>query len=92
MKIRVAGVARKLAILTGMVLACVYLAWATSEDPKFNKASFENEPLDTRLAPIDQAVTLARHTLADGSVGTLLVEQYDGTRLVGVYLRQIGGT
>ncbi|MEO0439132.1 MAG: fumarylacetoacetate hydrolase family protein [Pseudomonadota bacterium] len=92
MKIRVAGVARNLAILTGVVLACVYLAWATSEDPKSNKASFENEPLDTRLAPIDQAVTLARHALADGSVGTLLVEQYDGTRLVGVYLRQIGGT
>lgn len=68
-----------------LLLAIVLvLAWATSPDPRGNVATFEQRALTLQLAPMQEAVTLARVSRRDGSVATLLVTglEHDGIRAV----------
>ena len=44
------------AILIGILALAVFGLWATSPDPKFNPASFEQEPLKMTVAPFEEAV------------------------------------
>ncbi|WOJ92217.1 fumarylacetoacetate hydrolase family protein [Congregibacter variabilis] len=67
-----------------------FIAWLTSEDPKFNIASFENEPLTLEIADLDTALTLAQYTAANGDIVTLLVEAIDGSKVSGVTLTDLG--
>ena len=71
------------------VLAAV-LAWATSPDPKGNPASFEEAALDPRLAPMAQALTLARFAGGDGKPVTLLVTGFDEAGVTGIALTDLG--
>ncbi len=70
--------------------ASLFLAWATSPDPRGNPASFEDAPLASRLAPLSQAATLASFTSDAGDVATLLVMGVDGEQVTGVDLTEIG--
>ena len=62
-----------LGLLFGLAAVALAIAWATSPDPKFNVASFEDEELVTTLAPLDQAITLAQTRGEGGAIATLLV-------------------
>lgn len=64
----------------------VTLAWWTSPDPKFNPASFEDEPLETGIAPLEQALSLAQFYDETGDTRTLLVTEYDGDTVTGLVL------
>lgn len=74
----------------GVLVAGVVAAWASSPDPRFNPASFEDAPLAERLAPLDQAVTLAQFRGADGRARTLLVLSREGERVTGIDLAELG--
>lgn len=72
---------RALSWVVAMLLlgvAALAIAWATSPDPKFNPASFEQEELVPTVAPIELAATLAQVQQADGTIATLLVTSFDG--------------
>nr|WP_240049008.1 fumarylacetoacetate hydrolase family protein [Parerythrobacter lutipelagi] len=62
----------------------------TSPDPRYNPASFEEEPLELGLAPLDQAITLARFAGDDGRVRTMVVTSWDDETAKGIDLEQIG--
>lgn len=68
------------------VAVLLALAWATSPDPKFNPASFEDTPLVEAVAPLDQATTLAQFMGEDGAVRTILVTGFDDDTVTGVDL------
>lgn len=68
----------------------VFAAWATAPDPKFNPASFESEPLAAGIAPLEDAVTLARFRRDDGRAGTMLVLERSGERITGIDLAELG--
>lgn len=68
----------------------LFAAWATSPDPQFNRASFEDKPLVARLAPLDEAVTLAQFRADDGRVRTVLVLAHEGERVTGIDLGDLG--
>lgn len=70
--------------------AGILAAWATSPDPRYNPASFEEEPLELGLAPLDEAITLARFAGDDGKVRTMLVNSWDGETASGIDLEQLG--
>ena len=55
------------------ITVTVFTAWVTSPDPRFNPASFEDQPLVQGLAPLEQAITLAQFRAPNGSTRTLLV-------------------
>ena len=76
--------------VAAMAIAGVTIAWATSPDPHKNPASFEDEPVQVRLAPFEEAVTLAQFDGGDGGSATLLVLEFDGQRVSGVDLRELG--
>jgi 2-keto-4-pentenoate hydratase/2-oxohepta-3-ene-1,7-dioic acid hydratase in catechol pathway len=75
-----------------VVLATLGLAaaWATSPDPRGNPASFEDAPLDPQLAPLDEALTLARYRGDDGKPATLLVTAFDTASVTGIPLAALG--
>jgi len=50
---------KTLALIIGLPVAGVFLAWVSSADPKYNRASFETEPLVQRIADLNEAITLA---------------------------------
>jgi len=81
---KVAGAALALIVLG------VVVAWATSQQAPFNPATFEDQPLEMRIAPLNDAVTLAQRRKADGSVSTILVLALDNERLQGIDLAQLG--
>ena len=85
---------RKVTIwLVGSIVAAgmvVFLAWASSPDPKHNPATFEQEPVELSLAPAGQAVTLAQYRTPNGEITTLAVQAYDGVRVVGIDLAELG--
>jgi 2-keto-4-pentenoate hydratase/2-oxohepta-3-ene-1,7-dioic acid hydratase in catechol pathway len=70
--------------------ASVFAAWASAPDPRFNPASFENAPLVQRIAPIEEAVTLAQFRSSDGRIRTLLVLTRAGERVTGIDLSALG--
>ncbi len=68
----------------------VFLAWATSPDPKFNPASFEGQPVVIEIAPLEEAVTVAQFLSDDGEMITMLVTAYDEGLVSGIDLANIG--
>lgn len=79
-----------LALVAALAALAILLAWATSPDPKGNPASFEEAPLDPRLAPMSEALTLARFAGDDGRPGTLLVTGFDQASVTGIVLTDLG--
>lgn len=67
----------------------VFTAWATSTDPRFNAASFEDKPLVQRLAPLEHAITLAQFRGPNGGTRTLLVLARDGENVTGIDLAEL---
>lgn len=76
--------------LLALSSAGILAAWATSPDPRYNPASFEEEPLELGLAPPDEAITLARFAGDDGRVRTMAVTSWDGETATGIDLEQLG--
>lgn len=79
-----------LAAVVAVLVAGTVIAWVTSPDPTGNPASFEDAPLDPRLAPMDEALTLAQYELEFGEAATLLVTGFDGESVTGVDLADLG--
>ena len=67
----------------------VFTAWATSPDPRFNPASFEDKPLVQGLAPLEQAITLAQLHAPNGDTHTLLVLAREGESVTGIDLAEL---
>ena len=70
--------------------AIVFTAWATSPDPRFNPATFEDKPLVQGLAPLEQAITLAQFRAPNGDTHTLLVLGREGESVTGIDLAKLG--
>lgn len=70
--------------------AGVFAAWASAPDPRFNPASFEDAPLVPRIAPIEEAVTLAQFRGSNGRIRTLLVLTRASERVTGIDLAALG--
>jgi len=68
----------------------VFTAWATSPDPQFNPASFEEEPLVQGFAPLEQAITRAQVRAPNGDTHTLLVLGREGESVTGIDLAELG--
>ncbi len=84
---RIAKIASALAVL----IACgVFVAWATSPDPRFNPATFEDAPLAPKLAAREEALTLAQYALESGETATMLVTGFDSESVSGVDLTDLG--
>ena len=64
-------------------IAVLYIAWVTAKDPKFNPASFEDKPLMARLAPIEEATTLAQYLDEGGSPSTMVVISFSERAVTG---------
>lgn len=79
-------IVKLLVALVAVLVAGTVIAWATSPDPKGNPASFEDAPLDPRLAPLDEALTLASYESETDAIATLLVTGFDGETVTGVDL------
>lgn len=80
-------IASGIVVLTGAIIT---IAWATSPDPKFNPASFEDAALVEGIAPLDQATTLAQFEDDNGAVRTVLVTSFTDVTVSGVDLREFG--
>jgi len=78
------------AAVLGVSAAGIFAAWANAPDPRFNPASFEDEPLVQRVAPLDEAITLAQFRGRDGQPRTLLVLARDGEQVMGIDLAALG--
>ena len=74
-----------------LMVGALAIAWATSPDPRGNPASFEDDPPQAIIAPLDRAVTLASYLTSDGARATLLVTSSEGDAVSGVDLVAIGG-
>lgn len=79
-----------LAVVAGVAVLGVFAVWASAPDPRFNPASFEDGPLVQRIAPIEEAVTLAQFRGSDGPIRTLLVLTRAGERVTGIDLSALG--
>lgn len=75
-----------------ILMAAAFLAWATSPDPKYNQASFEDAPLVYAIAPIEEAITLAQYLDDSWAIRTLMVLKIEGASINGVDLRDLGAT
>jgi len=84
------NVGKYLGILTILLSLAGLLAWATSPDLKFNPASFEDEPLIERIAPLHEAVTLAQYQNESGETVTIQVLGFSGETVTGVKLTELG--
>lgn len=75
-----------------LLAASLSIAWITSPDPRYNDASFEDQPLEMKLAPLEQAITLAQHQdQADSNrVRTMVVLEMKENVVVGVDLENLG--
>ena len=78
-----------LAVLV-LLAAGLFIAWATSPDPKGNLASFEDSLLEPVIAPLSEAVTLASYRTSDGQVAIVLVSELVGETVTGVDLALLG--
>ena len=68
----------------------IFLAWLTSPDPKFNKASFEDAPFEQGLASFADALTLAQYVDETGETVTLMVTNVTSNAVQGVKLSDLG--
>lgn len=75
-----------------LVVVAALIAWATTPDPKFNPASFEEEPLVASVAPLSEAVTLSQFANKDGVVQTMLVLTFTPDSVTGIDLEAFGAT
>lgn len=73
-----------------VVAMVVAVAWLTSPDLQFNPASFEKDSLVQRLAPPEEATTLAQFRNAEGEIRTVLVTGYNKETIAGIDLRELG--
>ncbi|MEM0929283.1 MAG: fumarylacetoacetate hydrolase family protein [Pseudomonadota bacterium] len=80
-----------LGLIVAIVAAGLFIAWGTSDDPKFNPATFEDEPFEQEMADISVAATLAQYKDDDGETVTLFVEGYNDDVVTGVALSDMGG-
>ncbi|MEO1045916.1 MAG: fumarylacetoacetate hydrolase family protein [Pseudomonadota bacterium] len=82
------------AIIVGTVMLLLavglLIAWATSPDPRYNIASFEDKPLQSTIAPLEEAVTLAQFRDSRGVTHTILVTGFAGETVIGVDLVAMG--
>lgn len=83
-------VGKWLAVVAGVAVLGVFAAWASAPDPWFNPASFEDESLVQRIAPIEEAVTLAQFRGSEGRIRTLLVLTRAGESVTGIDLSALG--
>jgi len=65
-------------------------AWVTSADPRYNPASFEEEPLEMGLVPFEEAITLAQFRGEDGGTHTMVVTNWNGETAIGIDLEELG--
>lgn len=79
-------------IFSAMIVAIIFLDWATSPDPIGNPASFEAEPLAQTIAPLDEAITLAQFKGENGATVTLQVLEFAGNSVSGIDLAELGAT
>lgn len=70
--------------------ASVFIAWITSEDPETNPASFEDTPLEMKLSPLSEAVTLAQFRNDQDETVTLLVTDNENGRVTGIDFADLG--
>jgi 2-keto-4-pentenoate hydratase/2-oxohepta-3-ene-1,7-dioic acid hydratase in catechol pathway len=70
----------------------VFAAWLTSPDPRYNPASFEDKPLEMRLAPLEEAVTLAQFHDQEGQKRTMIVLDLEGETVTGIDLENLGAS
>jgi 2-keto-4-pentenoate hydratase/2-oxohepta-3-ene-1,7-dioic acid hydratase in catechol pathway len=78
-------------VFAGLLLsALTFLAWLSSPDPKFNKASFESKALTQSIADPDRALTLAQYRAGEGEVVTLLVDAVHEGKISGIDLADLG--
>ena len=78
--------ARFSALLLLIIDGLTFIAWVSSPDPKYNPASFEEEPIEASLADLSEAIILAQYKSGDGETVTLLVEAYEGEFVTGIDL------
>jgi 2-keto-4-pentenoate hydratase/2-oxohepta-3-ene-1,7-dioic acid hydratase in catechol pathway len=84
------AIGKWLAIIVVVVAIGVFAVWATSPDPGYNPASFEDEPLAMRIAPLDEAITLARFNDRADRVHTIVVTSFEGETITGIDLEELG--
>ncbi|MEL6874970.1 MAG: hypothetical protein AAGM33_05785, partial [Pseudomonadota bacterium] len=79
-------------LLTLLVLITIGLviAWATSPDPAYNPASFEDEPLVEDIAPLEEALTLAQYLDEAGETRTIQVFEFSDETVTGIDLAEMG--
>ncbi len=85
------GIVRLIGGFVLVLIAALFLGWATSPDPKFNPASFEDEALKMDIVGLDRAVTLAQFEGDDGLIVTMVVLDYRDGKVTGVDLAELGG-
>ncbi len=85
-------VTKYLAVVMALLAVVLGLAWTTSPDPKLNPASFEKEPVAERIAPLNEAATLAQYQDEDGVVRTLQVLRFSNDTVTGIDLVELGGS
>lgn len=84
------AIGKWLAIMVAVAAIGVFAVWATSPDPGYNPASFEDEPLAIRIAPLDEAITLAQFNDRDNQVRTMVVTRFEGETITGIDLKELG--
>lgn len=80
-----------LAVIFAIAGLAVFGLWATSPDPRFNPATFEDEEIAMALQPLENAVTLAQMRREEGGVATFLVVGFDEESATVVDLARLGG-
>ncbi|GAB5489560.1 MAG: hypothetical protein Pars2KO_31300 [Parasphingorhabdus sp.] len=83
----------KYLVLVGIIfIVLILLAWVTSPDPKLNMASFEDKPVTERIAPLDEAVTLAQYRDENGKIVTFQVLSFSEKTVTGIDLSELGAS
>lgn len=79
-------------LLTMVLLVAIGLtiAWATSPDPAYNPASFEDEALVEGVAPLDEAITLAQYRNEAGETRTIQIIEFSDETVTGIDLAEMG--
>jgi 2-keto-4-pentenoate hydratase/2-oxohepta-3-ene-1,7-dioic acid hydratase in catechol pathway len=81
---------RWIGIVLLLMFVVILLLRQTSPDPKFNKASFEERPLEAEMLSISDGWTLAQLLNSKGEVRTLLVVDFDNETITGADLHSLG--
>jgi 2-keto-4-pentenoate hydratase/2-oxohepta-3-ene-1,7-dioic acid hydratase in catechol pathway len=84
------AIGKWLAIIVAIAALGVFAVWATSPDPGYNPASFEDEPVAIGIAALDEAITLAQFKDREDRVRTIFVTRFEGERITGIDLEELG--